>query len=111
MNAEHSNQIHDDLQPVTDVFQHSSLRMIVQKARLLLALHREIQKLVPSGFGPYCHVMNIHQNTLILGVENAAIATRIQFSISDIVRELQKNPTFQHIQKIQCKVCVETVSY
>lgn len=109
MKAEHSNQIPDNLQPVVDVFQHASLRRIVQKAHLLLALDREIQKLVPAGFGPYCHVMNINQQTVILGISNAAIATRIQFTASEIVRQLQNNPAFQFVQKLQCKVCAETV--
>src|SRR3990167_8348494 len=100
MKAEHSNQKQDTLQPVVDVFQHSSLQRIVQKAHLLLALDREIKKLVPSGFGSYCHVMNINQNTVILWISNAAIATRIQFIAGDIVRVLQNNSTFQFVRKI-----------
>ncbi|OGT66307.1 MAG: hypothetical protein A3J38_08240 [Gammaproteobacteria bacterium RIFCSPHIGHO2_12_FULL_45_9] len=111
MKAEHSSQKPDDLQPVMDTLQHSPLRSIVQKARFLLALDREIQQCVQSGFGPYCHVMNVQQNTVILGVSNAAIATRIQMTASDIVCKLQKIPAFQHIQKIQCKVCAENLRY
>lgn len=111
MNAEHSNQIQDDLQPVMDVLQQSPLRMIVQKAQLLLVLHRDIQKLIPAGFESYCHVMNIHQQTVILGVSNAAIATRIQFVAPDIMNGLHKKTEWRYLQKIQCRVCIETIKY
>lgn len=111
MKAEHSNQKQDNLQPVVDVFQHSSLQRIVQKARLLLVLDREIQKLLPTGFGSYCHVMNINQNTVILGISNAAIATRVQITAAEMVSKLQKNTMFHFVQKMQCKVCVETIRF
>ncbi len=97
----------DDLQPVIDVFQHSTLKHIVKKARFLLALDREVKNLVPSGFGSYCHVMNVNQNTLILGVTNAAIATRIQMVSARIIDALQKKIEFAEVRAMRCKVCVD----
>ena len=72
MQSLHEKQ--DDLHPVMDGFTHSSLGKIIQKAKWLLALNRHLQTILPESFAPDCHVMNVDQSVLILGVSNAAIA-------------------------------------
>lgn len=100
-----------DLYPVIEELAHSSLGKIIQKARWLMTMNRALQNILPTAFAPYCHVMNVDQSILILGVSNAAIATRIKFISADLIRELHKQTEFVRIQTIHCKVCVNTIQY
>lgn len=100
----------DDLHPVMEGFAHSSLGKIIQKAKWLLTLNRTMQAILPAEFASYCHVMNVNQGVLILGVSSAAIATRIQFMSSQLTYTLQKQNEFRGIIGIQCKVCAKHVS-
>lgn len=101
----------NDLHPVMEGFTRSSLGKIIQKAKWLLALDRALQTLLPPEFATYCHVMNVNQATLVLGVSSAAIAMRIRFVSSDLIQTLQKEPEWQMIREIQCKVCARTIRY
>lgn len=109
MHSLHEKQ--DDLHPVMEGFSHSSLGKIIQKAKKLLALDRHMQTILPAEFASFCHVMNVNQGTLVLGVSSAAIAMRIRFISSDLVRELQKTTEWQMIRELQCKVCARNVRY
>ena len=101
----------EDLHPVLEGFSHSSLGKVIQKAKKLLALDRYVQTILPAEFASFCHVMNVNQGTLVLGVSSAAIATRIRFMSSDLVREIQKKIEWQMIREIQCKVCARNIRY
>ena len=100
-----------DLNPVMEELAHSALGKIIQKARWLMTINRALQNILPAAFAPYCHVMNVDQSILILGVSNAAIATRIKFISADLIRELHKQTEFVRIQTIHCKVCAKSVRY
>ncbi len=97
-------EIREDLQPVSTVFENASLQRIVQKAGFLLALDRHMQTILPESFAPHCQVMNVNEYTLVLGVTNAAIATRIQFLSDELLGSLRKEPRFSRILNIRCKV-------
>ncbi|OGT33319.1 MAG: hypothetical protein A3C44_03780 [Gammaproteobacteria bacterium RIFCSPHIGHO2_02_FULL_39_13] len=105
----HTPEQQDDVRPVMDHLTQSSLGKIIQKAKWLLTLDRVFKTILPETFLPYCHVMNVDQSILIVGVTNAAIATRIRFMSGDFIRELQKQKEFAHIQTIHCRVCAEGV--
>lgn len=96
----------DDLHPVMETFGRSSLGKIIQKAKYLLALDHAMQTILPPEFANHCRVMNINQAILILGVDNAAIATRIQMLSADIIQKLRNNAEFKMVLGIQCKVQV-----
>lgn len=100
-----------DLNPVMEELTHSSLGKIIQKAKYLLALDRYFQTILPASFASYCHVMNIDQSILILGVSNAAIATRIRFMSAELIEQLHKKKEFTRIQTIHCKVCAHSITY
>lgn len=104
-------QKQNDLNPMMEDLAHSSLGKIIQKAKWLLALDRHFQTILPESFAPYCHVMNVDQSILIVGVSNAAIATRIRFMSMDLIQELHKKSEFARIQTIHCRVCAKTIRY
>ena len=94
---------HNDLHPVMDTFGHSPLGKIIQKAKYLLKLDQVMQTLLPPEFVNHVQVMNIKQGVVILGVDSAAISTRIQLMSADILSALQKKPGFKNVAGIQCK--------
>jgi len=101
----------DYLQSVIDNSPQSSLGKLVEKARWLLTLDRSLKTLLPTGFQAFCHVMNVNEHQLILGVTNAAIATRIRLMSPELIAKLKRNPDYYIIENIVCKVCAETVEY
>src|SRR3990167_2584908 len=98
----------DEFHPILEGYTHSSLGRVIEKAKKLLALDRHLQTILPTELAAFCHVMNVNQGILILGVSSAAIAMRIRFMSSDLVRALQKNAEWQMIREIQCKVCAKS---
>ena len=101
----------NDLKPALENLSCSSLNKIIQKAKQLLALDRYFQTILPDAFRSYCHVMNMDQSILTLGVSNAAIATRIRFMSGELIDKLQTKKEFSHIQHIHCKVCAKSISF
>ena len=96
----------DDLHPVMETFGRSSLGKIIAKAKHLLALDRAMQTILPPEFVNYCRVINTQQFTLILEVNNASMAMRIQMMTDQLLSELQKKPEFLEIRALRCKIRV-----
>lgn len=94
----------DDLHPVMDSLSSSSLGKIIQKAKWLLAIDQHLKTILPEAFRAHCQIMNVHHHELILGVDNAAIATRVQLMSAELIRELQKTKEFAKIGAIHCRV-------
>lgn len=104
MQTAYSNEKPADLQPVMQAVAHSSLRQLVEKARLLLKLDRFVQAWLPTELKSHCHVMNLNQQTLVLGLDNAAWVTRMQFISSDLMDALKKESDFPVILNVRCRV-------
>lgn len=92
----------DDPKSVTRCFQTGSLKLIIQKANQIAALGKILENLLPSEIIPYCKVMNISHQTLILQLDNAAQATRVRYLIPNLIEAFfqQKMP----ITSIQCRL-------
>ena|SRR3990167_7995621 len=84
-----------------DACHGTHLQKIIQKARFLLSLDHLVQSLLPPEFAKHCHVMNVQNGRVILGVENAAMGTRLQFLNDDLVRSIQRNQKFSAIHAIK----------
>ena len=104
MQTPNSNEKQEELQPVLSAISGSSLQKLVQKARLLLELDRFVQSWLPDDFRPHCRVMNLDYQTLVLGADNAALATRIQFMSSELLKLLKKEMNLPVILSIKCRV-------
>lgn len=104
MNNKTDNQA--DLNPVMEELAGSPLQKIIQKAKYLLTLNAYVQTIIPASFAADCQVMNVDQSILILGVTNAAIATRIRMMSSELIEKLHEKKAFSHIQTIHCRVNV-----
>ena len=87
---------------ITHCLQTGPLGFIVQKANQIAALEKMLQDLLPPEIIPYCQVMNILHQTLILQLDNAAWATRARYLIPNLIDAFsqQKMP----ITSIQCRI-------
>ncbi|PIZ04625.1 MAG: hypothetical protein COY58_02410 [Gammaproteobacteria bacterium CG_4_10_14_0_8_um_filter_38_16] len=108
---QNTTDIPADLKPAMDALSRSSLGNIIQKAKWLLALDRYVKTILPASFASFCHVMNVDQSNLVLGVSNAAVATRIRFMSDTFLRTLQQKKEFAHIRTVHCRICAKTVQY
>lgn len=104
MQTSNSNEKKEELQPVLSAIAGSSLQKLVQKARILLALDRFVQNWLPEDFRKHCRVMNLDNQTLVIGANHAALATRIQFMSSDLLKLLRKDMSLPVILAIKCRV-------
>lgn len=93
-----------DLLPIMDNPIASTLGKVIQKAKWLLALDQVIQTLLPEQFAPYCRVMNVKQDILVLGISSAAVAMRVRMQSTEILQALQKVTNDYTIREIQYKV-------
>jgi len=104
MEIDGNSKKRDELQSVAQIMARSPLQVLVEKAQLLIALNRFVQIQLPTEFSSHCRVMNLDEKTLVLGADNAALATRIQFLSSDLVKALKKKTHFPVITHVRCRV-------
>lgn len=103
--------LYRDIPTAVDACEGSALNRIIQKAQFLLALDHYTQTILPDTLKSYCHVMNVQNGVLILGVSSAAIATRIKMMSSDIIRAVKKEKRFAAIIDLKCTICAKTIRF
>lgn len=94
----------DEPQPIIEKLNTSILGDLVQKARLLLSIEKALNAQLPPDFSDHCYVMNLKEQTLIIGVDNAAIATRIQFTSPSLITALNNTLPGKPICALRCRV-------
>lgn len=92
----------DNPKSVTHCFKIGPLKFIVQKANQITALEKVLENFLPSEIIPYCQVMNISHQTLILRLDNAALATRVRYLIPNLIEAFSHQK--MSITSIQCRV-------
>jgi hypothetical protein len=103
--------IYREIPNVVDACEGTSLNRIIQKAQFLLALDHYTQTILPDTLKSSCHVMNVQNGVLILGVSSAALAMRIKMMANDIMRDVRRDRRFAAICDMKCVVCAKTVRY
>ena len=111
MQTLYRSDIPQDAPLAVDACQGTGLQKIILKAKYLLALDGYLKTHLPAEFVDTCHVMNVHINTVILGVNSAAVATRLRYLSDDLVRALQQKETYKHMRAIQFKIGATTIRY
>lgn len=107
--TDHSKEKSDDLQPVVDIIHQTNhhmtpLQKIIQKARFLMAVDDHLHQVLPKELGINCTVMNYNNGTLVIGVANAAMATRLRFESRAILEKIRSSKQFDSIRMLQFKV-------
>lgn len=83
-------------QPINELFNnaaessdHTSLSKIKQRALMLLKLNHTINTLLPVSLRPWCRVVNLRQNILVLETANASWMMRLLYEQNKLLSTLR----------------------
>ena len=86
--------------------QHS-LGKIIQKAKSIENLQKQLQKELPNPIAQHVWVGTYENGILTLLVDSAAIATQLRFSVPDIRENLRQQPQWYGLKSISVKIIVD----
>jgi hypothetical protein len=82
--------------------QQGELGNLVKHIEDIEAAHQAIHALLPDPFKDACHVHNITQSCIILGVKDPNIMTLLRYEIPNLLAALRKDPRFAGVASIKC---------
>jgi hypothetical protein len=93
-------------QAITHILQADtgSLKPILLKVAQLQSLQAILSLTLDAKLSLHCQVANYDGRILTLMTESAMWTTHIRFGAADIITALRKQPTFQHLKQIICKI-------
>ena len=74
--------------PCAEILQNAA-QPLLERARRLQRLEQAVLRLLPEDLTAHCSVINLKNETLILGVRSPAWAARLRFVAPDFLRQLQ----------------------
>ncbi len=74
--------------PCADILRNAELPLL-ERARRLQRMEQAVLRLLPEDLAAHCSVMNLKNETLILGVASPAWAARLRFAVPEFTRQLQ----------------------
>jgi len=75
---------------------------ILQRAKQLTALDKEVRPYLPKEIREYCEILNLREYELVIGVNNSTFYSRIYYDIPNILKEIQKK--YPSIRSIKLKI-------
>lgn len=93
-----------DPKPIQTLMGESTLANIIQKAQILNKIDDLIADFLPETIGQFCHVMNLKEHCLVLGIRNSAAATRIRYQEEELLNHLNRQTGLPTILKLECVV-------
>ncbi len=92
-------------QKTTRLLQQSvSLQRLVARAQSIEHLQQQLNQYLQPAAREHCHVASYQDSTLTLIVTDGQWATRLRYQQKRLLGQLQQNPDFNHILRIQFKV-------
>lgn len=95
-----------EVKSIAKILSSSRLTHIIQKAKQLSQLNLTLQAILDPELQSHCEVANFAEDTLILHVSDGMWATRIRYSIPQLISALKNQPGLEGLKKITCKVRV-----
>ena len=80
------------------------LGRLLSKVETLTALNAALYNFLPAPVRPYCQIINIDINTVVLGTQNSHIANTLYYQQNDILNALLKAIPDTHINNIRIRV-------
>ena len=105
MQTHNSKEKSTDPQPINGVLSSGHLHYLVRKARLLMSIDALLPTILPfEAAASHVNAMNITEDTLVIEVDNAAWATRLRYSESELLDKIQMKPALTHIKRILYRI-------
>lgn len=104
MKKQYPNGKWADPQPVNQVLRWGQLGQIIKHAQKNIAAEQLIKNLLPNHLAKHCKVLNIHDDILILEIDNAGLAMNLRYNQTELLTKLQQSLHFKSLKKIEFKV-------
>lgn len=90
------------MKTITDILKKSDsiLTKLIAKVKSSEDLEVIFRTALDSNLAKHCHFANYKNSELAITVTNASWATRLRYSIPDIIKQLQVQPEFKDITSI-----------
>lgn len=81
-----------------------SLNGLMEHARRLERLAREIRAALPHPLADHCRLANVRRGSLILQVDSAAWATRLRYQVPGLLKQFRKHASLAQVTDIKIRV-------
>ena len=81
---------------------------ILERARKLSRLEQAVLQLMPAELVTHCKVLNLRNETLVLGTSSPAWAGRLRFAVPDLLKQLKCQFALD-IRSVDLRIQPETV--
>jgi hypothetical protein len=81
-----------------------TLSDVLAHSKQLSAMQREIDKILPEEFKPYCQVASLNQGCLKFVASSAVWATRLRYFFPELLSRLRKQRKWSHLTGLDCKI-------
>lgn len=90
------------MQSICDILaKDPSFKKLVEKANQLTQLNRLFKSLIDPNLAKHCNLAKLEKDQLSVIADNAAWATKLRFSIPDILKNLRIQPEFKMLKTIK----------
>ena len=81
--------------------QRSPLANIFKQASVMQSLSKKLNELVPAELKDQCMVVNLRAGTLVIGVKQQGLISRLHYLKADLLATLRKSEVFQYVKDIK----------
>ena len=96
-----------DPDSLTKHLQIQGVDNLIARCQVLESLNILLQQMLPAPLNQQVKVINLKQNTLIIGLPSASWLQRAQFSEAQLLQQLQFHPNTKQITRLHWKVVPE----
>jgi len=81
--------------------QDTALANLVSHAKYLAGIHQIVQHQLTRSMQPHCKVANYRENILYLHVDSPSWATRLRFTVPELISQLKNTKELNELKDIQ----------
>jgi len=78
---------------INNLLGRSQYSRLVSQTRVLTALEKLLQELLPEPLKAHCHLLAIREETLVLAADSPVWAARLRFHAPQLVKQLSRSQT------------------
>ncbi len=92
--------------PLNNILQTGSQRLqnLIVRSKQLADLNSLLRTEIGQPLAQHCHIANLRDNCLVIGVSSAACATVLRYQSFDLLQKLRQHTTFAALANIKIKV-------
>lgn len=84
--------MHDDKSPLANIF---------KQAAVMQNLTKRLNEILPAELKGQCSVINLRTGTLVIGVKQQGLLSRMHYLKADLLKTLQASEVFKYVKNIK----------